>query len=79
MKTAALALVALSLTGCAAALENERQQFLRLNAAATGCPADEITISNHVRSTWQASCRGRTFMCSGLNGYECREAVKPAS
>jgi len=41
-----------------------------LSSGEIGCPADEVTISDHEMSwrsdTWTAECRGRRFYCTGV-------------
>ena len=60
-----LLLATLSLGGCAA-------QMQQLSAGQIGCPPDEVQISNdqtHFSSrTWEATCRGKSFMCTAVSG-----------
>jgi len=45
----------------------------RATAGVIGCPAEEIAISNFKRrggATWDAECRGRSYVCSGISGGE---------
>jgi hypothetical protein len=45
------------------------QRLSALSAGSMGCPQDEVEISheqkvNSYTSSWQADCRGRSFVCS---------------
>jgi hypothetical protein len=71
-----LVLSGMLLTACAT--------LQQASAGEVGCPANEITISNHETgwntSTWLASCRGKDFVCSSVSGQKsvqvsCNPAV----
>jgi len=62
-------------------------QLKTASAGHTGCTPAQITISNHAGSfgyneTWNATCNGTVYLCSGVgNGrssedYSCAPAVR---
>jgi hypothetical protein len=78
--------VLLAMTGCVAAHMDELKTA---SAGHTGCAPDRITISNHQRSgvlgsneTWNATCAGKVYLCSGIPSgknseeYSCAPAVQ---
>lgn len=75
MKLLAVAILAVALSGCASIAEDAHRDMQRITAGAIGCPPAEIVISDHQRFTWNATCRGRTFVCSFLDTVQCREAI----
>lgn len=79
----ALALLALVAAACTPSIAYLRQ----VSVGHTGCPADEITISDQQQTayglTWVSSCRGHRFLCAtvstGKNDSEnaCKEELTP--
>jgi len=73
MKTSLVRAVALvvalaMLSGCASLRESQARD---LSVGSIGCASDDITVSevsaNYVTGlmTWNAECKGQTFVCSG--------------
>jgi hypothetical protein len=71
-------------TACQTAIMN---QLKTVSAGHTGCTPDQITISNHTgtfsnNETWNATCNGKVYLCSGVvtgkssEDYSCAPAVK---
>lgn len=40
------------------------KQYQGVTASHTGCPPDEITISDKTPNSWTADCRGKRYYCS---------------
>jgi hypothetical protein len=38
-----------------------------ISAGHTGCTPDQLTISNVRGALWNASCNGKTYLCSGVS------------
>jgi hypothetical protein len=57
----------------------------QVSSGYVGCPADEVEITNDTagfnQRSWDASCRGRTYHCSGVAkaGLSCVEDRGPSS
>ena len=76
----ALGLAAASalLAGCAAydfparALEFRQQ----VSAGYTGCDQADNTITDVTNHGWHATCKGRTYVCSGADRYACAPAAQ---
>ena len=84
LRAVALAGFALTTTACQTAIMNDLKTA---SAGHTGCTPDQITISNHTGSvgyneTWNATCNGKVYLCSGVGNakgsedYSCAPAVK---
>lgn len=79
MKLATILLALLATTGCATRAG--------ISSAEIGCPPDEIVIKDASMgwqtNTWTAQCRGKTFYCTYVSGYNlgnrsaCKEELKP--
>jgi len=71
MLFATLAAMGGGLGGCAAAARAEMQT---ISAGHTGCvPADNQLSNVNVGGTWNATCKGKTYLCSasGASSYSC--------
>jgi hypothetical protein len=69
-------------TACAPTTE----QLQALSAGSIGCPQDEISIANRQEvnnavSSWQADCRGHSFVCgiSGRSEIACAPMLAPVA
>jgi hypothetical protein len=66
-----LAAMGVGLGGCAATARTEMQT---ISAGHTGCvPADNQLSNVMVGGTWNATCKGKTYLCSasGASSYSC--------
>ena len=50
-----------------------------LTAGSIGCPQNEVVISSDQFTSWEAQCRGRSFVCSpsGKNQIACSPTLTP--
>jgi hypothetical protein len=67
-RTSVVTVVFLGMAGCAAMVEKQLQT---VSAGHTGCPPAENEISNiggHI--TWNATCKGKVYLCSGVSTGE---------
>jgi hypothetical protein len=84
-RTVALAGLAL-ITATACYTVSVMDQLKTVSAGRTGCTPDQITISNHtgsnINETWNATCNGKVYLCSGVaagnstENYSCAPAVE---
>ena len=61
-------------------------QLKTVSAGHTGCTPDQLSISNHQNTltgeTWNATCNGRVYLCSGAysgkssEDFSCAPAAK---
>ena len=76
------ALVLIAIPGCAITTDHLKT----VSAGHTGCTPDQITISNRTHvgvvgtdETWNATCNGKVYMCSGTDAtgqYSCTPAAQ---
>jgi hypothetical protein len=71
-------IVGILVTGCAST-----GQLKSTSAGLIGCPTEEIEITNKkiglATGSWEATCRGHKFLCSGGGGtMACKEELKSA-
>lgn len=67
-------LACVTATGCVSVTTAQR-----LTSGTTGCRAQEINISNFKQpglspSTWEAACKGKTYICTLSVTAQCTEA-----
>jgi hypothetical protein len=79
-RTGVLAVVLLGITGCAAIANSPLvvNKLKMVSAGHTGCLPDENEISNvnSGSSTWNATCKGKVYLCSGVDSYSCAPVAK---
>ena len=58
------------------------KEYRGITSGVVGCPEEEIelaghqnTVMSHEPIVWRATCRGRVFLCSGGDGFRCREEL----
>jgi hypothetical protein len=73
----------ITLVLCLAACSGSTPELQAVSAQDTGCPANEISISNSnvgiTTADWTAACRGKTYACSGddmLHHTTCSPVVR---
>jgi hypothetical protein len=83
----ALTLMATALAGCALPPSTIPNELKMVSAGHTGCMPDDNQLSNisanlDGNGTWNATCAGKTYLCSGLastrgsESYSCAPAVQ---
>jgi hypothetical protein len=75
-------LVPVLLSGCQITVEHLKT----VSAGYVGCPASQIRITNRARpgvvgtsETWNATCNGKVYLCSGVDAtgqYSCAPAAQ---
>jgi hypothetical protein len=66
-------LVVAALIACGGA--GLRSQRSELSSGHTGCPPNQIKISEETDNSWKATCAGKDYYCSGGTSIQCKEAV----
>lgn len=78
MKTALILSAVLALSGCLETFAGNEVAATRtrLSSGMIGCPPTDITITDNVFGSWTATCRGKTFYCTYLDGaMACKAAM----
>ena len=82
-----LVLGAVLTNGCAPSQARIQSDLAPTSAGLIGCPQGEIKISDYKFDrltflappppTWVATCKGKTFYCTGGRKSSCKEGIQP--